>query len=160
MLLAFGAVVLALSAPSVPQREQLAPAAGQLRELERSASKGGGLGAVRFSLSADARRFHYLAKAGQIDSVWQALERAGAAEVAVLYDPADARSPLGTGPALYPVFEIRVGGTLVRSHAQSAESWGADDTLGTWMGYGCVLAGAALLLTAAFARKPSHRLSP
>lgn len=89
ILLAFGVMVLALLDEGIPDRSRLTQVAGQVRSLEKTTSKGGGLSAVRFSLSTDLRYFHYISKAGGIDSVWSALGQAGRSEVGILIDPAD-----------------------------------------------------------------------
>lgn len=65
ILIAFGAVVLALLGVT---------------------GKGGGLGAIRFALTTDARHFHYLSKTGHISDVWSALENAERSELSVLID--------------------------------------------------------------------------
>ena len=66
ILVAFGAVVLALAGDDVPDRSRLTEVSGQLRSLEKVASKGGGLSAVRFALTTDQRHFHYVSSAGHI----------------------------------------------------------------------------------------------
>jgi len=64
-LLAFGAIVLALLDEEAPDRSRLTQVTGQLRSLEKATSKGGGLSAVRFSLSTDPRNFHYISRRGK-----------------------------------------------------------------------------------------------
>ena len=144
-LLAFGAIVLALLDEEAPDRSRLTQVTGQLRSLEKATSKGGGLSAVRFSLSTDPRNLHYISKAGQIDNVWSALGQAGRSEVGVLIDSADPHSPPLDGRAFYTVFEVRVGEEMVRPYAQVVESWGTDNFIGAGLGYGSAVTGIALL---------------
>lgn len=58
VLLAFGAFVLALVEKGIPNRSRLTEVVGQLKSLDKTTSKGGGLSAVRFSLATDHREFH------------------------------------------------------------------------------------------------------
>lgn len=145
VLLLFGTFVLAWVDDGPPDRSRLTQVTGQLRSLEKTTSKGGGLGAVRFSLSSDPRDFHYISKAGQIDKVWSALGRAGRSEVGVLVDPVDSHSPPLHGRAFHTVFEVRIGEETIRPYAQVAESWGTDDFIGAALGYGSAVTGIALL---------------
>lgn len=93
VLLAFGAVVLALLDKGIPDRSRLTEVAGQLKSLDKATSKGGGLSAVRFPLTTDQRNFHYIAKAGQINEVWSSLQKAGRSEISLLIDFADPHPP-------------------------------------------------------------------
>lgn len=145
ILLAFGVMVLALLDGGVPERSHLTQVTGQIRSLEKTTSKGGGLGAVRFSLSTDSRYFHYISKAGGIDSVWSALGQAGHSEIGILIDPADSHSPPLEDRAFYTVLEVRVGDKMIRPYAQVVESWDTDNFVGAWLGYGSAATGIMLL---------------
>ena len=138
--------MLALSGGDPPDRTRLTQVTGQLRSLGKATSKGGGLGAVRFSLAGDPRDFHYISKAGQIDRVWSALGRAGHSEVGVLVDPADSHSPPLDGRAFHTVFEVRVGEEMIRPYDQVVAAWRNDDFIGAGLGHGSVVAGLALLV--------------
>jgi hypothetical protein len=146
VLLLFGAAVLAWRGGEPPDRTRLTQVTGQLRSLGKIASKGGGLGAVRFSLAGDPRDFHYISKAGQIDRVWSALGRAGHSDVGVLVDPADSHSPPLDGRVFHTVFEVRVGQETIRPYDQVVASWGTDEFIGAGLGYGSVVTGIALLV--------------
>lgn len=93
VLLAFGALVLALVDKGIPDRSRLTEVVGELRSLDKATSKGGGISAVRFSLATDQRDFHYISKAGQIDAVWNAMQQAGHSEIGLLIDYADSHLP-------------------------------------------------------------------
>lgn len=145
ILLALGAIVLALLDEGIPDRSRLTQVTGQLRLLEKATSKGGGLSAVRFSLSTDSRHLHYISKAGNIDDVWRALGHAGHSEVGVLIDPADSHVPPLDGRAFHTVFEVRVGDEMIRPYAHVVESLGTDILVGKALGYGSAVSGIALL---------------
>lgn len=144
-LLTFGALVLALVDKGAPDRSQLTEVAGQLKSLDKSTSKGGGLSAVRFSLTTDHRDFHYISKAGHIDEVWSALQQAGHSKISLLIDSADHHSLPFEDRVFYMAYEIRVGGNLIRSYPQVAESWVADNVAGELLGYGSAVIGFALI---------------
>jgi hypothetical protein len=145
-LLALGAAVIGLLRQELPEPARLVEVAGELRSLDTSMSKGGGLSAVRFSLSTDNRQFQYHSKAGGIDAVWQALSQAGRAQVRVRMDPQDAHTPWSGGPPRYTVYALRVGDVDVRSQAQVAEAWSTDNLVGAGLGLGAIAGGAILLL--------------
>ncbi|RJR47240.1 MAG: hypothetical protein C4576_09855 [Desulfobacteraceae bacterium] len=145
VLLAFGAFVLALVDKGIPDRSHLTEVVGQLKSLDKTTSKGGGLSAVRFSLATDHRDFHYISKAGHIDEVWSALQQAGHSEISLLVDSADSHSPPFENRAFYMAYEIRVGGNLISPYPQVAESWDTDNFAGELLGYGSAIIGVALI---------------
>lgn len=152
ILLAFGAFVLALSDGRVPDRSSLTEITGTLRSLEKTTSKGGGLSAVRFSLSTDSRHFSYHSAAGDIDQVWRSLNQAGHAEIRVLIDPADSHSPPLDGRTYYAVLEVQVEHRVIRPYAQIVESLRTNNLTGAAMGYGTIAIGIALLVAALLRR--------
>lgn len=145
VLLTFGAAVLALVDKGIPDRSRLTEVAGQLKSLDKTTSKGGGLSAVRFSLTTDHRDFHYISKAGHIDEVWSALQQAGHSEISLLIDSADPNSPSFEDRTFTMAYEIGVGGKLISSYPQVAESWGIDSILGELLGYGSAVTGVSLI---------------
>ena len=151
LLVGFGLLVLGL-VDEVPDRSRLTRVSGPLKSLEKVTSKGGSLSAIRFSLATDSRRFHYVSKAGQIDSVWSALGQAGRAELSVLVDPADSHSTPLDGRAFHTVLEVRVGDRTIRPYADVAQSWRADNFVGEGLGYGTAGMGIVLLLFYAWRR--------
>ncbi|MBD5802234.1 hypothetical protein AZOA_16600 [Azoarcus sp. Aa7] len=146
VLLAFGAFVLALVDKGIPDRSRLTEVLGQLKSLDKATSKGGGISAVRFSLATDQRDFHYISKSGQIDAVWNAMQQAGHSEIGLLIDSADSHSPPFENRSFYTAYEIRIGGNLIRSYPQIAESWDGDNFVGELLGYGASLIGVALIV--------------
>lgn len=145
VLLTFGAFVLALVDKGIPDRSRLTEVVGQLKSLDKTTSKGGGLSAVRFSMTTDHRDFHYISKAGHIDEVWSALQQAGHSEISLLIDSADPNSPPFEDRTFYMAYEIRVGGNLIRSYPQVAEFWGTDNFVGELLGYGSAVIGVSLI---------------
>lgn len=154
-MVAFGALVLALPDSGVPDRSALTEVTGRLRSLEKTTSKGGGLGSVRFSLSTDARHFSYHSSAGRIDEVWDALNRAGDAEVEILIDPADSHAPSFDDRAHYAVLAVSVGKQPIRSYPAVSESLRANNFIGAALGHGAAPLGA-ILLVAAFLKRRRH----
>jgi hypothetical protein len=152
VLLVFGVFALALSEDRVPDRSSLKEIAGQLRSLEKSTSKGGGLSAVRFSLTTDPRHFSYHSTAGQIDDVWEALNQAGHLEVRVLKDPAASHTPPLEERSSWAVLEVIVGKKTIRSYSEVIESLRSNNLIGVALGYGTGAMGA-ILLVAAFLRR-------
>ena len=146
LLLVFGAVVLALVDKGIPDRSRLTEVVGQLKLLDKTTSKGGGLSAVRFSLTTDPRYFHYISKAGQIDEVWSALQQAGRSEISLLVDFADPHSPPLEDRTFYMAYAIGVGGNPISTYPQVASSWGVDNVVGDFLGYGSAVMGVALIL--------------
>lgn len=153
VLLAFGAVVLAIGSDEIPDRSRLIEVRGPIRSLEVVRSRGGGPGAVRFTLTNDPRHFHYRSQAGRADDVRSALERAGSAEVSAWIDPAITDAPPAEGRTFHPVFELRVGEQLIRPYAEVAASLRTNRFFGASLGYGTVIAGA-VFLCAYFLRRP------
>lgn len=145
VLLAFGAFVLALVNKEIPDRSRLTEVVGQLKSLDKTTSKGGGLSAVHFSLTTDQRDFHYISKAGHIDEVWSALQQAGHSEIRLLIDSADSHSPPFGNRAFYTAYEIRIGGNLIRSYLRVSESWDTDNFAGALLGYVSAVIGGALI---------------
>lgn len=145
VLLAFGAFVLALVNKKIPDRSRLTEVLGQLKSLDKTTSKGGGLSAVHFSLTTDHRDFHYISKAGQIDEVWSALQQAGHSEISLLVDSADSHSPPFGNNTFYTAYEIRIGGNLIRSYLRVAESWDTDNFVGELLGYVSAIVGGVLI---------------
>lgn len=144
-LLAFGAFVLALVDKGIPDRSRLSGVVGQLRSLDKSTSRGGGLSSVRFSLTTDPRDFHYISKAGHTDEVWRALRQAGHSEISLLIDSAGPDSLPFEDRTFFMAYEIRVGGNLISSYPQVAESWGANNFVGELLGYGSAVVGVSLI---------------
>ena len=155
-LLAFGAIVLTLLDDGIPDKSSLSHVTGQLRSLEKATSKGGALSAVRFSLSTDPRHFHYISKAGNINNVWSALGQAGSSEVGVMIDPTGSHSPPLDHRAFHTVFEVRVGGEIIRPYAQVVESWGTDNFIGAGLGYGAAVTGITLLFIHLLKKRRLH----
>ncbi|NJC88586.1 MAG: hypothetical protein FIB02_08655 [Desulfuromonas sp.] len=145
VLLAFGAFVLTLVDKGAPDRSRLTAVVGQLKTLEKTTSKGGGLSSVRFSLASDHRDFHYISKAGHIDEVWSALRKAGHSEIGLLIDSTDSFSPPLESRAFHMVYEIKVGGNMIRPYPQVVESWDTDNFGGTLFGYGFAVSGIAMI---------------
>ena len=136
VLAAFGAVVaVGASAGGPPERAELTAVKGELRSLDKATSRGGGFSAVRFTLGGDARQFQYSSKAGEAAAVWNALSQAGRSEVRVLVDPKTS-----------DVYEIGLGAKTIRPYAEVAAAWRDDDTVGRWLGYAFMIAGAAFLV--------------
>lgn len=153
ILLLFGVFVLILSDGKIPEQASLVEISGELRSLEKTTSKGGGLGSVRFSLSTDPRHFRYHSSAGSIDEVWGALNRAGKTRIGVLIDPADAHSPPGDDRHFYAVLEIRIARQTIRSYSEVAQSLSSNNFTGEVFGYGVAAIGAVLLAAAFFMRR-------
>lgn len=153
VLLLFGTLVLVLLGDGIPERSSLTEVTGQLRSLEKTTSKGGGLSSVQFSLSTDARHFSYHSSAGRIDAVWDALSRAGNAKVRVLIDPADSHSPPGDDRSFHAVLEVRIAEETIRPYSQVAQSLRSDNFIGEVLGYGTSAIGAMLLAATILRRR-------
>lgn len=158
VLLTFGAFVLALVDKGIPDKSRLTEVVGHLKSLDKTTSKGGGLSAVRFSLTTDHRDFHYLSKAGQINEVWSALQQAGHSEISLLIDSADSHSPPFENRTFYMAYEIRVGGNLISPYLQVAESWDTSNFVGELLGYGSAAIGVALIFIH-FLKRRQHAFS-
>lgn len=151
-LLLFGVLVLSLTGDGMPERASLTEITGRLRSLENSASKGGGIGSVRFTLATDSRHFIYHSAAGEIDQVWASLNQAGNAEVKVLIAPAQQYTLPLDERTFHEVLGVAVGETTVRSYAEVAASLGTNDLIGRILGYGSAAVGTLLTLAAFLVR--------
>ena len=145
MLISLGVFVIALIDNKIPDRLQLADVTGQVKSLEKVTSKGGGISAIRFSLSNNHGHFHYVSKSGNIDEVWNFLDQASLSEMNLLFDPADCHSPPFEDRTFCIVYEIRFGDKMIRSYEDVAESWRQDNYVGWVLGIGSVIAGFAAL---------------
>lgn len=153
VLLIFGVCVLFLADGQIPDRSSLTEITGQLRSLEKTTSKGGGLGSVRFSLSSDPRHFSYHSSAGNIDEVWNSLNRACNAVIGVLIDPKDSHSPPGDNRSFFAILEIRVGEETICSYSQVVDSLRTNSFIGRLLGYGSLALGTLLLVARLIRRR-------
>ena len=113
-------------------------------------SRGGGIGALRFTLEGVTSPLQYLAKAGEAPAVATALAgaMADAQPVRVLAPRGTARLAPSDVPRGVTVYEVTVGGRLVRGHAAVARAWGTDESIGRAVAVLSAMAGMVLLLGA------------
>jgi hypothetical protein len=129
---AIAAVLAGVVAPwqgadaGVPEQAKLASATGQIAWV--GSHKYG----VRFRFSGDPRTFDYPSKARGNGVVLDSLSTAVNKTVAVRYNPEPRKSLLVDGD-VFDAWEIVVGGTPIRSRAESVEGWRADNALRPWL---------------------------
>lgn len=145
VLLVCGVAVLALVDKGIPDRSRLTEVAGQLQHLDKTTSKGGGLSAVRFSLTTDHRHFHYISQSGNIDEVWSAIQQAGHSEISVLIDFADPHLPPFEDRTFYMAYDISVGGYPISTYPQIVKSWSSNNFVGELLGLGSAVIGVSLI---------------
>ena len=109
-----------------PERASLATAQGRVA-WHRSDRYG-----VEFGLDGTDLEFDYPSKANAADRVEAALEAADEQVVTVLYEH-EVHGPIGAEKRLHTVYEVAVGGRVVRSFAEVREAWEADDAILPWL---------------------------
>jgi hypothetical protein len=117
--LLFAGVMGYLGRGAPPAEGALAEASATVAAVQRITGKGNRVTAVRFELGG-AGTFEYPRKAGEIDAIAEALERAGPAPVTVRYAPGSGADP----PAVY---ELTIGRQRLRSYADIAASWRSEN---------------------------------
>jgi hypothetical protein len=116
---------MALQGPrlGLPDRSDLFAAEGTLREAcERKST-------VYFSLAEHPDKFDYQSKADDGKSVFRSLTVG--AHVSVLHQPPPADYRVGEDRLT--VYQIEVGGEMVRSYEQVEEAWVSNNSLGPWL---------------------------
>lgn len=119
----------------LPMRGDLVPAEGEVIWVDKYRY------GIRFGFNDDERKFNYPSKARELGLVRQSLESASGEITTVLIDPARSSSPLYSENIYFTVFEIRVGGHVVRSYSQISEKWMNDQSLMPYLGSFGILGG-------------------
>jgi hypothetical protein len=96
---------------------------------------------VRFRLTGSERGFSYRSKCGSEQVVEREISGAGVAPVRVLFQRTD-REPRFWRDRVYDsVYEVEVGGRIVRSWSQVDQAIRADDRLAPWLALVFLLPG-------------------
>ena len=128
----------------IPERDRLTSASGLVTSHETVHHD------VHFTLQ-DGRRFTYLGKAKAVGAIGEAHQRV----VTILYDASNTVGPVFSKEKFFPVYEIRVGDELVRSHQDVDQAWRRDNRLAPVLGWGFL--GMSVLLLAHGARRLRQR---
>ena len=133
-----------VSADGIPARESLAEASGRV-EWMRVGKYG-----VKFGFDGDDRLFEYLSKANAMDRVVEALRRTDSPLVTVRYQDRNRKGVSYPQDIHRGVFEVAIEGRMIRSHAQVAAAWAADDALSPWLAGFSLICSGFLLLAAVY----------
>ncbi len=96
----------------------------------------------------DGSWFQYSSKAGDVEAVYQALERNGGESLRVGYASGFSGSPLGDERHFHNVLSLQIGSQTVRSYQQIEDAWNSDNQLAVIMSKGLFIGSALLLLFA------------
>lgn len=125
----------------IPRESDLLEASGGVAWLRQ------GKYGTRFGLAGVERQFTYSSKSNGMDVVSSALRGADGSSVSVRYE-AEAFGPLFSDQRYHRVWELKVGGRIIRSHAESAAAWESDNRLTPWLAAVMTLSGLYLGFTA------------
>ncbi len=129
-----------LFSDGVPARDALVVAKGQVAWLQEDTRR------VRFTFIGDDRRFQYLSKANASDRVAEALRRTDRPVFTVRYQDRNQDGKRYPPNAYRVVYEVATEDQMIRSHAEVASAWAADDALAPWLaGISLGLSGFLLL---------------
>lgn len=111
----------------IPASATLRTASGPL--LSADAQRNG----VIIRLAGRPEAFEYPVKSGANAFVESSLQAAGHAQVTLLYDADDPRTPPLDEIAYYAVWHVSIDGKMVRSFAQSCDGWRANNAWARWI---------------------------
>ena len=137
-LLAGFALYSWLTFEGIPPRSALQSASGKVSWMQKD--KYG----VKFGLTGVSKSFIYASKGNAMGLVRETLSRSDDPVITVLYDPNDPSGPIFSKDTYYSVFELEVGGTPFRSHAEIAEGWQSDQNFALWLAAVLALIGLYL----------------
>jgi len=133
----------------IPPASSLAVATGTVDWVRRERY------AITFGLQGQARAYRYSSKANAMGLVLDRLAGAGRQPVRILYDAVHPSGPVWSDDKYNDIYELSVGGVMVRSHANMAAAYAADDRLGYWLGGAFVVAGLGVLGYGVFGWRPA-----
>src|SRR6185312_15576367 len=145
-LLAFFSLVglaLGIYALRVNPRDGIVPESSLLETSGKLSWMKEYLYGVRFGLVGIAEKFDYSDKTGDIATVRAALEGLSIQTVTVRYAP-QTHTALDSKYAYHNVWALTVDNRKIRTYAKSADAWGSDNRIGTWVGLFFTVGGVLL----------------
>lgn len=115
---------------------------------------------IDFGLVEEKRTFGYASKNGTKVFVQNFLMDAGKQKIKVLYDEKDPVKPIFSDELIYPVYELSVSGTVVKSYSEIADAWKTDNQIGVWLGTAFMLFGAYFLFQASSQSQQLRKKGP
>jgi hypothetical protein len=84
---------------------------------------------IRFSFVDDKYNFNYPSKSDGQGIVYDSLLNSKGQKVEVLFEPREGTGLIYADKEFHDVFDIKVGGNVVRSYAESEKAWKSDNLL-------------------------------
>ncbi|WP_017029888.1 hypothetical protein [Vibrio breoganii] len=143
-MLALAGLFSFASNQSLPPASELMIRSGQLSSLKYLTPVRGSK-SVRLQL-IDGSWFQYSSKAGDIDTVYRALQRNEGELLKVGYAYGFSGSPVGDERQFYNVLSLQIGSQTIKSYQQIEDAWKSDYQLAVIVGKGLLIASALLVL--------------
>jgi hypothetical protein len=122
------AIYAGLNASGIPPKHLLQRADGVIDWTDK------GKYSASFTLSGQSAKFIYLFKGGGASAVTLGLERGKNFETSILFDPNDSAGPIWSDDKAFPVYELRVADSVIRSHESVDEKWRSSNRNWLWLG--------------------------
>lgn len=133
-----------VTSDSIPARDSLAVASGRVAWLQE------GKYGVKFKFIGNDRLFQYHSKANAMDRVAEALQRADRPVFTVRYRDRNREGKPYPQGAYRTVYEVATEDRMIRSHAQVAAAYAADEALSPWLAAILLSISGFLLLAALY----------
>ncbi|MEZ9512617.1 hypothetical protein AB4177_15770 [Vibrio breoganii] len=143
-MLALATLFSLASNQSLPSASELTFRSGQLSSLKYLTPVKGSK-SVRLQL-IDGSWFQYSSKAGDIENVYQALQRNGGELLQVGYVNGFSGSPVGDERQFHNVLSLQIGALTIRSYQQIEDAWQSDNHFGVMVSKGLFIGSILLLL--------------
>ncbi|MFA0062739.1 hypothetical protein AB4421_01230 [Vibrio breoganii] len=143
-MLALATLFSLASNQSLPSASELRFRSGQLSSLKYLTPVKGSK-SVRLQL-IDGSWFQYSSKAGDIENVYQALQRNDGELFQVGYVNGFSGSPVGDERQFHNVLSLQIGAQTVRSYQQIENAWQSDNHFGVMVSKGLFIGSTLLLL--------------
>ncbi|MFA0512987.1 hypothetical protein [Vibrio breoganii] len=94
----------------------------------------------------DGSWFQYSSKSGDVEAVYQSLQRNNGELVSIGYAEGFSGSPVGDERQFHNVLSLQIGAQTVRSYQQIENAWQSDNHFGVMVSKGLFIGSTLLLL--------------
>lgn len=143
-MFALAAMFSVASYQTLPSESELITRSGQLSSL-KYLSPVRGSKSVRLQL-IDGSWFQYSSKAGDIETVYRALQRNAGELLRVGYANGFSGSPVGDERQFHNILSLQIGTQTIRSYQQVEQAWQSDNQFAVAVSKGLFIGSIFLLL--------------